>query len=158
MWPALAVLAVCILAAKGYIKYTFDESRMPVAAVEFMKTEHLKGNMFADDEFGDYVIYAAWPEYKVFIDGRLDMYGSTWGSQYLKVATVQPDWEKVIEKNNITWVLSSANSPLSSILLEKKNWHLVYADKVADIFVKKIPENRCLIDKYHDVKPVEPNV
>src|SRR5881296_3889787 len=57
LWPALAVLTVYILVANGHIKYGFDESKMPVAAVEFLKTEHLKGNMFSDDEFGDYVIY-----------------------------------------------------------------------------------------------------
>jgi len=154
LWPVIAIVAVYILATNGYIKYGFDESKMPVAAVDFLKREHLRGNMFSDDEFGDYVIYAAWPEYKVFIDGRSDMYGSTWGSQYLKVVTVQPDWEKIIEKNNITWVFSSATSSLSSILLEKKDWHLVYADKVANIFVKEIPVNRRLMEKYPDVKPV----
>jgi hypothetical protein len=154
LWPVIAIVAVYILATSGYIKYGFDESKMPVAAVDFLRREHLKGNMFSDDEFGDYVIYAAWPEYKVFIDGRSDMYGSTWGGQYLKVVTLQPDWEKVIEKNNITWVFSSATSPLSSILLEKKSWHLVYADKVANIFVKKISQNHFLVEKYPDVKPV----
>jgi hypothetical protein len=157
VWPVIAIVSVYILATNGYIQYGFDESKMPVAAVEFLKKEHLKGNMFSNDEFGDYMIYAAWPEYKVFIDGRSDMYGRTWGSQYLKVVRVQPDWEKVIEKNNIAWVLGSTNSSLSSILLEKKSWHLVYADTVANIFVKKTPENHFLINRYPDVKPVESN-
>jgi len=40
-------------------------------------------------------------------------------------------------------------------LLEKKNWHLVYADKVANIFVKQVPENRVLITKYPNVKTVD---
>jgi len=93
----------------------------------------------------------------VFFDGRSDMYGETWGKQYLKIANLQPGWERTLDKNNMTWVFSSASAPLSAILLEKKDWHLVYADKVADIFVKKIPENHSLIDKYPEVKPVESN-
>jgi len=92
--------------------------------------------MFNDDEFGDYLIYAAWPEYKVFFDGRSDMYGETWGRQYLKVANIQPGWEKVIAENRITWVFSSARSPLSTILLENKEWKLIYTDNVAHIYLK----------------------
>src|SRR5881628_3999001 len=85
---------------------------------------------------------------KCFFDGRSDMYGKTWGEQYLKIANLQPGWERTLDKNNMAWVFFGAASPLSVILLEKKEWQLVYADKVAAIFVKKIPENHFLIDRY----------
>ena len=156
LWAILAIVIVCALALNGRIEFKFDETSKPVAAVEFLKREKLNGNMFNNDEFGDYLIYAAWPEYKVFFDGRSDMYGETWGKQYLNIANVQPGWDRTIEKNHMTWVFSGATSPLSAILLEKKEWHLVYADKVAEIFVKKIPENYFLINKYPNVKPVDP--
>src|SRR5947208_2424335 len=136
LWPIISIVAVSVLAVTGRIVFKFDESRMPVAAVEFLKKEKLSGNMFNDDEFGDYLIYAAWPEYKVFFDGRSDMYGETWGRQYLKVANIQPGWEKVIAENRITWVFSSARSPLSTILLANKEWKLIYTDNVAHIYLK----------------------
>jgi hypothetical protein len=68
LWPLISLVAVCALALNGKVEFKFDESRLPVAAVEFLKKEKLSGNMFNDDEFGDYIIYAAWPEYKVFIE------------------------------------------------------------------------------------------
>ena len=111
--------------------------------------------MFNSDEFGDYLIYAAWPEYKVFFDQRSDMYGEKWGNQYLAVIRLEPDWEQIIERNNFAWIFCRARSPLSIVLMEKKNWHLIYSDKVAEVFVKKIPENRSLINKYPDVKPLQ---
>jgi len=77
LWPITSIVAVCVLAVTGRIVFKFDESKMPVAAVEFLKKERLSGNMFNEDEFGDYLIYAAWPEYKVFFDGRSDIYGET---------------------------------------------------------------------------------
>ena len=154
LWVIVSIVGVCALALNGRIEFKFDEMSKPVAAVEFLKREKLSGNMFNNDEFGDYVIYAAWPEYKVFFDGRSDMYGESWGRQYLDVVRLQPGWESIFEKNNITWVLSGASSPLSAVLLEKRSWHLIYADKVADIFVKNIPENRSVANKYPDVKPV----
>jgi hypothetical protein len=145
---------VCFFLAMGKIEYEFDEKLKPVKAVDFLKKENLKGNMFNNDEFGDYIIYAAWPKYKVFIDGRLDMYGSSRIKEYLKVASLQPGWEKVLEKYNIHWIIYNTDSALSTFLLGNKDWRLIYADKVANIFVKNIPENRPIIDKYSGVKPV----
>ncbi|MCJ7542488.1 MAG: hypothetical protein MUO88_22795, partial [Desulfobacterales bacterium] len=124
--------------------------------VEFLKKEHLKGNMFDNDEFGDYIIYAAWPKYKVFVDGRSDMYGVDIMKEYLKVITIKPGWEEVLKKYDVKWIIYDANSALSLFLMERDDWELIYADKVANIFVKDIPENQYLIEKYPDVKLVEP--
>jgi hypothetical protein len=38
-------------------------------------------------------------------------------------------------------------------LMQNQNWHLIYADRLARIFVKDIPEYRQLIDKYSHVTP-----
>jgi hypothetical protein len=43
---------------------------------------------------------------------------------------------------------------LSLFLMERDDRKLVYADKVADIFVKNTPENQSLIEKYPDIKQV----
>jgi hypothetical protein len=152
-WPIVAVPIICIIALTGGIKFKFNDSRMPVAAVNFLKKEPIKGKMFNNDEFGDYLIYAGWPKYKVFFDGRSDMYGEKWGTQYMKISSVQPGWEQVIKKNHITWIFCGAQSALSAVLLENKEWQLIYADKIAHIFVKKIPEYASLLAKYPDVKP-----
>ena len=136
----------------GYFK--FNEKTKPVAAVEFLKKENIQGNMFDNDEFGDYIIYAAWPEYRVFFDGRSDMYGVDIMKEYFKVARVKPGWDEVLQKYNITWIIYNANSALSLFLIERDDWKLIYADKVANIFVKDIPENQYLIEKYPDVKLV----
>ena len=154
IWPIAAVSFVCVLTATDGGQFKFSDSKLPVAAVEFLKKETIKGNMFNNDEFGDYLIYAAWPKYKVFFDGRSDMYGEKWGTQYLKVVNLRPGWEQVIEKHNMTWIFCHAASSLSAILLEKNEWQLIYADKLAHIFVKRIPEYSSLIEKYRDVRPL----
>ncbi len=95
IWPIIAILVVVGLAASTRIKYKFDEKIKPVYAVEFLKKEHISGNMFNDDEFGDYIIYRAYPQYKVFIDGRADIYGNEKIQDYLNVVNLRPGWEKV---------------------------------------------------------------
>jgi hypothetical protein len=151
LWPVLVVTIVCGLAAGRAIEFGFNDREKPVAAVEFLKTEHLQGKMFNDDEFGDYVIYAAWPQYKVFFDGRSDMYGEAWGRQYTQVVRLSPDWDRVVEKQGFSWMFLPARSPLAVVLLRDENWRLIYSDSVARIFVKNRPENAAVIAKYGNV-------
>ncbi len=111
--------------------------------------------MFNNDEFGDYIIYSAYPQYRVFIDGRIGAaYDSERLKEYAKVIFFEPGWEKVIEKYAINWIIFDSNSILSRFLVEKKEWKLIYSDKVANIFVQSIPENQDLIKRYPNVEPV----
>ncbi|MGH8546830.1 MAG: hypothetical protein ACREX3_25100, partial [Gammaproteobacteria bacterium] len=148
LWPISSVLLIMGLAAAGTLRYRFSEKAFPVAAVEFLKKEPIAGNMFNNDEFGDYLIFAAWPAYRVFMDGRSDMYGEKYGSAYLRVANAQRGWKDVFEKYDITWVLFDTESPLTAALEEQRDWQAIYSDRVATIFVKKVPEHESLLAKY----------
>jgi len=141
IWPIIAILVVVGLVASSRIKYRFDEKIKPVDAVEFLKKEHIPGNMFNNDEFGDYIIYSAYPQYKVFFDGRADIYGNEKIQDYLNVANMRPGWEKVMEKYNIGWIIYNADSPLSQYLNLKKEWKLIYTDNVANIYIKNIQKD-----------------
>jgi hypothetical protein len=153
-WPVLTLCVVVIFVSLGMVQHSFDPEKKPVEAVKFLKTEPVSGNMFNNDEFGDYVIYAAYPEYRVFFDGRSDMYGVEHMKDYFKVTGLQHGWEDVFETYDIRWVFFDADSLLSRYLLERPDWHLIYADKVAHIYVQDIPEYQYLIEKYPDVVPV----
>lgn len=153
-WVAAGVAVVVISAAAGKIHFDFDPKIKPVAAVQFLKREPIRGNMFNNDQIGGYIIYAAHQQYKVFFDGRSDMYGVERMKEYNKITGFEPGWEKILEKYRITWVIFDAKSSLSRFLLENDGWRLIYADKVANIFVRNLPENRYLIEKYGYVKPV----
>lgn len=156
LWPLAGLVLVVFCAAGDKISYQFDADKKPVAAVEFLKKERIAGNMFNNDEFGDYIIYATWPDYRVFFDGRSDMYGVDRMKEYFKITNFEPGWEKVIEKYGIDWIIYDANSALSRYLRATQGWRLIYADKVAHIFVKELPKYRYLLEKYRDVKPREP--
>ncbi|WP_136513121.1 hypothetical protein [Geomonas edaphica] len=153
LWPVASILLVVYALAAGRIAYGFDPKIEPVAATEFIKRESIAGNMFNSDEFGDYLVYAAAPAYKVFIDGRLDMYGVDHLKEYHKVTEFKQGWEDVLEKYRITWIFFPADAPLARYLLLHKDWKLIYADKVTNIFVKNIPQYRYLIERYPAVKP-----
>ncbi|MBI5599335.1 MAG: hypothetical protein HY890_06295 [Deltaproteobacteria bacterium] len=173
LWPAITVMAVIAFFAAGTgkagglagkadwltggqeMEYKFDGKKLPVEAVEFMKRENIPGNMFNNDEFGDYIIYAAWPRYRVFFDGRSDMYGEAMLREYFKIIWIEPGWDGVLKKYDINWIIYNSGSALSQFLLQRRDWRLIYSDGVADIFVRDTAENRGLTEKYKDTKPVE---
>jgi hypothetical protein len=146
-WPAVSIIVVIASVAMGRIEYKFDEKIKPMAAIEFLKNEKISGNMYNNDEFGDCLIYSAYPMYKVFFDGRSDMYGVDRLKEYKKITVFDQGWEDILAKYHITWIFYDADSSLSRFLLIHKDWKLIYADKVANIFVKNIPEYHYLIEK-----------
>lgn len=152
VWPICATLLIIGLALGGSLQFTFDEKRFPVAAVKFLNRELITGNMFNNDEFGDYIIFSAWPKYRVFMDGRSDMYGEKLGSAYLQVANVRPGWKEILARNNISWVIFDTKSALTAALNGDLDWRPIYTDEVATIFVKKIADHAPLLAKYPAVE------
>jgi len=151
LWLVLGILIVALAVGTNRIEHKFDESRKPVEAVNFLKKVLLKGNMFNDDEFGDYIIYSAYPQYKVFIDSRIDMYGVDQFRDYLTMVYLKPGWEKIIEKYKINWIILNSDSILSRYLMERKDWRLIYSDRVANIFVRNISDNQDILKGYGHV-------
>ena len=153
-WPVAGVLVVLFLVASGGIVFRFDEKHKPVAAVEFLMKEPIGGRMYDNDEFGDYLIYATYPRYKVFFDGRSDMYGTGRLKEFQTIAWLSPDWDNVAAKYDFRWFFVGSDSVLTRYLLARPEWKLIYSDNVANIHVKNSDEYRHLIDKYRDVTPV----
>jgi len=148
VWSILGVSAVASLATVGGYQYKFSEKTLPVSAVEFLQRENLPGNIFSHDGIGDYLIYAAWPQYKVFIDGRTDMYGASRVRESLALAWAMPGWRETLDKHSISAILFDTNSTLSGVLAEDKGWRLIYSDPIASIFLRREPKNQHVIDKY----------
>ena len=152
LWPAAALIAVAVAVGSGRSHHVFDAKVKAVDAVEFLMHEKITGNMFNDDEFGDYLIYRGYPTYRVFFDGRSDMYGTDKLQEYLKITGFEAGWERIIDKYRITWIFYGTNSNLSRFLLDKKGWVLIYSDRVASIFVKDLPQYYYLIANYRKEK------
>lgn len=149
LWPVLVTLAVTVLVVSGKVSYGFDPKVKPVAALDFLKREHITGNVFNNDAFGGVMIYSLSDRYKVFIDGRLDMYHSAGIlKEYFKITMFQPGWEDILNKHAIGWFFFDTNSILARFLQASPGWKLIYSDKVGSIFVKNCPEYQYLMSKY----------
>jgi hypothetical protein len=147
----LFVLVFSAALAAGKIPVHFSEKTAPTSAIKFLRANPIRGNMFNNDEIGDHVIYNLYPQYKVFVDGRLDMYGTRILKEYDRVISLQPGWRDVLVKYDINFVFYYTDSLLSRILTSDEGWSQIYIDNVASIFLRNTPENANVIARYLDV-------
>lgn len=137
LWVGIALVFVGVLVGTRSVEFRFDPQTKPVEAVNFLNLRHVDGNMYNDDEFGDYLIYASFPRYRVFFDGRSDMYGAERIREYQKIANFMPGWEDLIATYRIEWFFIPSDSTLSRHLKSlPDSWTPLYADNVAAIYVK----------------------
>jgi tetratricopeptide (TPR) repeat protein len=127
----------------------------PYKAVDFLLRHQIKGNFFNDFNSGAYLIGRTYPNIRVFIDGRTEVYGGTFFENYQKIwqdgnAKIFMPLER---KDNITGAfLNNAHQEIPKAVLKMfysfKNWSIVYFDDDAVIFLKTTPANKPIIDKY----------
>jgi hypothetical protein len=90
--------------------------------------------IFADDEWGDYLIWSLYPKNRVFVDGRSDFYGNDFEDKYIDVLKVKHGWESTLGRFRIDTVLLSPDASLAGALKESSRWRVVYDDGVAVVF------------------------
>lgn len=143
--PLAAVSAVLLLtpptrgAEGGKFTSTYSPKDYPERALPLLfapETRHI----FAEDEWGDYLIYNLYPSRKVFIDGRSDFYGDEFGERYLSLMNVQQGWQKTLDRYAIDTIVIAPRFALASTLKISQEWRVVYDDGTALVFRRSVPE------------------
>jgi hypothetical protein len=116
----------------------FDQRVFPVQAVDWLEEHPQSGHMFNEFNWGGYLLYRLWPEQKVFLDSQTDFYGETLLREYEQVITASRDWEDVLSKYEVSWVILPVQSRLSESLRMDMDWKLLYEDQTA-IIARKLP-------------------
>ncbi|MGD0213718.1 MAG: hypothetical protein ABSB87_10830 [Terriglobales bacterium] len=160
LWPVVSValaFAICLqggyLGRRQLIHAQFDPKKVPAAAVTFLqqevkdsrnsknqnKDEHpVAAPVFSTDFWSGYLIYRMYPERKVVVDDRHDLYGAERIRQYLILTQVQPGWQDVLENEEIRTALLPTDSTLANMLRAlPRDWRVAYEDKVAVVLEKR---------------------
>jgi len=114
----------------------FLPDKMPVQAVDWLEKNPQDGKMFNQFIWGGYILYRMWPHEVVFIDGQTDFYGETLFREYLDVINLSPDWEQILDKHDVAWMLILRNDVLARYLysVDDDAWQVIYEDDTAVIF------------------------
>ena len=139
---------------QNLLAYEFHGGNYPVRAVEFLKKNPLPGNMFNYYSYGGYLIYVFFPDprYRVYVDGRAIVGGADYFTDYMDVTHLSRRWKEFLQRDQVNWVLYPANEVFSTVLLESSEWKLIYTDGEASIFIRNIPQNQIIIDKFFSTK------
>lgn len=115
-----------------------EQNQYPRDAVSYLSGHHLPKNIFNDYAFGGYLIWRLYPEYQVYVDGRADLYGDEFLSNYVAIYNGERNPDAFLDAMKVGTVILSPTSglaPLMRLLAIQGSWNLVYEDGHAVIFV-----------------------
>ena len=135
---AVGSVGVAGLTLRGQTAST--KANFPVAAAAWLEQHPSVGTrMFNQYDWGGYLAYRFYPEStrKVFIYGEAELMGDQLLADYVEVNQVKSDWQHVLDRYGVDYVVFATGKPLDLVLQQSSEWTLAYSDNVADIFVRQ---------------------
>ncbi len=141
LWPLAAIVFTFAIAANGgrigsaqWMDAHFDPQRMPVQAVDYLRSQDVTTPILAPDYWGGYLIYRLYPQARVVVDDRHDLYGDEFLRSYLKFLHAEEGWDEFLREHPAGFVVLPRKSPLATVLMKSPGWKKTYADDVAVVF------------------------
>ncbi len=137
------VLLVTMLIVLGVYRAWGEQNKteveqFPAAATDFINARKLPQPILNDYDWGGYIIWRLYPDYKVYIDGRADVYGDQILTSFFNTYEGRPGWSELLDHDGIQTVVIKPNVPLASLLrVASSNWTSLYEDKQAVIFIRR---------------------
>ena len=141
---ALAAFLIFACVRISYVLKTqpeVEKRSFPVSAVSFLRENRLPGPLFNSYNWGGYLIWQLYPEYRVYVDGRTDVYGDRFLDQFANAYQISnPSWRAPLDRWGIQTILLPPDAPLVSTLRLSPSWKRVYEDRQAVILHKTQPQ------------------
>jgi hypothetical protein len=156
----VAFLFLGTLISAGIVRATqtpaINAMILPTGATQFIKDNNLQGPMFDDASFGGYLIWHLWPQQRVFIDGRDDVFAGKTVDDYLTIMRTSTGWESLVNQTyNINYFILWYRPPLDGIVANltarleyQLGFKLVYWDDVAIILARDNAQNKTIVNNF----------
>lgn len=140
---ACSVLAVaCLIAAirtpfwRTQVPQVSGKASYPVGAVEYLRQQNFHGNVMVPFRAGAYVSWKLYPAVRVSIDSRYEVaYPDAWVERSFLFYEGGAGWQSTLTAYPTDLVLTRKTAPVQS-LLQRLNWHSVYADAEFELFAR----------------------
>jgi hypothetical protein len=148
----LNILFACLLIGMGFLSLPWFKSILPlpvakaglisaetpVQATEFLLDEKSPTNLFNAMSFGSYLIWAAYPEYQVFVDSRIELFSVKMWMDYLNISNANGNWQGLLDQYGVnTLMLSTAEQPLLIKAIDASLiWSLIYKDDTTHMYTR----------------------
>lgn len=127
----LVVVAIVALSGAKFVGIVpaFEERTtrpMPERGARVVAEGRVAGAGFNAYRFGGFLMFRLWPEERVFMDGRNDLYGAFRNEVYTPILETAPGWREAWEREraryDVGWALLDEASPLARALTTAPGW------------------------------------
>ncbi len=166
IFHASAIACLCLISytivTNAFYKTINTSSRFGLAipqasmrAIDFVKQNHLQGNLFNNFDIGSFLIWQLYPDQKVFTDGRPEAYPvSFWKEIYKPMQMDYALWQKKSVEYGINYVffshrdLTPWHDNFLQHIVRDKDWPIVFFNEDIVIFVRRTSINEDVIGRY----------
>src|SRR5450631_2460185 len=136
----MAVLALVKWVSLARNQDAREAEQFPQQAVAFLRASDQPKRILVYYDWGGYAIWKLYPEYRVFVDGRADLYGDDLLRQSIKtVVDLRTGWRDVLDSWKVEAVLVPPTCALAQALLLDPGWHAAFSDSKAIILLRTHP-------------------
>lgn len=136
-WLVISITTLLLL-IPHHKDFLNTEQRLPINAVAFIEQNYPKVRFLNDYGLGSYLIFLTKGSLPIYVDGRA---GTAYNEEVLQdyllltsgMSLVLP---YLLEKYEITGVITYRNRPLNGIFAQQKGWQQVYFDNNFVIYIK----------------------
>ncbi|MBA7524334.1 Photosystem I assembly protein Ycf3 [subsurface metagenome] len=123
----------------------------PAGGCDFVLENPISGNIFNDMAIGGYLIWRLYPQKKIFIDGRLEVYSKDFYASYLSFFQNYDFWKRTMDDYQVNCIILGHVVPgtqsLIQMLSQDNRWKIAYFDLTSIVFLKNTEENQEVIQK-----------
>jgi hypothetical protein len=116
-----------------------EAEQFPQKAVQFLRSGTYPPRIFVYYDWGGYAMWNLYPEYRVFIDGRADLYGGELLQQFRTAVQLRTGWREVLDAWKVEAVLIPPSSAVAQALLLDPHWRAAFRDSKAIILLRTPP-------------------
>ena len=130
----------------------------PESAAAFVERENVPGQIFNSYNEGGYLTWRLGPKYPDYIDGRALPFGTKLFERNQELMSTPPDspeWLREADKYDINAIIVPLGRyngvelfPVLRQFCVSAAWRPVFLDEVSAVFVRRVPENASLIQRF----------
>ena len=116
----------------------FDYAKFPVTAMGWVADNGLLGRrLMTTDAWAGYVILRYWPEQKVFVDDRYDMYPRPILEDFLGFSDADGRWRDILDRYRIQVVVWPPAEAIVRLMEADGGWTVVHRDNRAVVLTRR---------------------
>ena len=141
----------------GFFNTGLRSWHYPIKATDFLVEHKLAPNLYNTYDWGGYLAWRLYPQYRVFWDGRqnsAEMFRLGWN-----VMAGKPDWAAILDQFRVNTILTRSLTidtgqkyPLLDRLVADPQWNLVFNAEASMVFVRETGVDRSWLLKHRRPK------